>query len=116
VEREALDGAEDGTDWLSSLIALRGDIASGDERPLYLAWLLGVQDGEVDDEALEPGRPDGLGRLSPALASFVDIMGLDCDLLAAAVAEGRVRTSATPPHGISTAGSPGSPVTNRAPP
>jgi hypothetical protein len=96
VEREALDGAEDGTDWLSSLIALRGDIASGDERPLYLAWLLGVQDGEVDDEALEPGRPDGLGRLSPALASFVDIMGLDCDLLAAAVAEGRVRTSATP--------------------
>ena len=95
VEREGFDGADDGTDWLSSSIALRGDIASGDERPLYLAWLLGVQYGEVDDEALEPGRPDGVGKLSPSLVSFIDIMGLDRDLVAAA-AEGSVRTSATP--------------------
>ena len=95
VERDDFDGADDGTDWLSSLIALRGDIASGDERPLYLAWLLGVQYGEVDDEVLEPGRPDGLGRLSPPLASFIDIMGLDRNLVAAA-ADASVRTSATP--------------------
>lgn len=95
VERDDFDGADDGTDWLSSLIALRGDIASGDERPLYLAWLLGVQHGEVDDEALEPGRPDGLGRLSPPLVSFIDIMGLDRNLVTAA-AEGSVRTSVKP--------------------
>ena len=95
VEREDFDGADDGTDCLSSLIALRADIASGDERPLYLAWLLGVQHGEVDDDAREPGRPDGLGRLSPPLVSFIDIMGLDHDLVAAA-AEGNVRASITP--------------------
>ena len=69
VEREDFDGPDDGASWLSSLIGLRGDIAGGDERPLYLAWLLGVQYGQVADEAVEPGRPDGLGRLSPSLAS-----------------------------------------------
>lgn len=95
VEREDFDGAEDGTDWLSSLIGLRGDIAGGDECPLYVAWLLGVQYGEVDDETLEPARPDGLGRLSPSLESFVDIMGVDRDLVAAA-AEGGARTPAVP--------------------
>lgn len=35
----------------------------------------------------EPARPEGLGALSPALDSFVDIVGLDRDLVAA-VAEG----------------------------
>jgi hypothetical protein len=81
---ESFDTADDGSSWLSSLIALRADIASGDERALYLAWLLDLQCGEIDDDALEPGRPDGLGRLSPTLDSFVDIMGIDRDLIAAA--------------------------------
>ena len=55
------DGADDGTGWLSSLIGLRADLVSGDERALYLGWLvqLGVQYGEVDDHTLEPGRPAG---------------------------------------------------------
>ena len=95
VEREDFDVADDGADWLSSLVGLRGDIASGDERSLYLAWLLGVQYGQVDDAAVESWRPDGLGRLSPSLASFVDIMGLDRDLVAAA-AEGGARIPAAP--------------------
>ena len=95
VEREDFDVADDGADWLSSLVGLRGDIASGDERSLYLAWLLGVQYGQVDDAAVESWRPDGLGCLSPSLASFVDIMGLDRDLVAAA-AEGGARIPAAP--------------------
>ena len=95
IEREDFDGAEDGTDWLASLIGLRGDIASGDERPLYVAWLLGVQYGEVDDETPEPARPDGLGRLSPSIESFIDIMGINRDLVAAA-AEGGARTLTVP--------------------
>jgi len=89
---ESFDTADDGSSWLSSLIALRADIANGDERALYLAWLLDVQCGEIDDDAVEPGRPDGLGRLSPTLDSFVDIMGIDRDLIAAA-AEGASRAS-----------------------
>ena len=48
---------------------MRAEVASGDERALYLAWLLGVQQGEIDDRAAEPARPDGLGTLSPTNAS-----------------------------------------------
>jgi len=92
---ESFDSADDGTGWLSSWIALRADIASGDDRVLYLGWLLDVQCREIDDDAVEPGRPDGLGRLSPTLDSFVDIMGIDRDLIAAA-AEGASRASAAP--------------------
>ena len=59
------------------------------------AALLDLQCGEIDHDALEPGRPDGLGRLSPTLDSFVDIMGIDRGLIAAA-AEGASRASAAP--------------------
>jgi hypothetical protein len=58
---ESFDPAEDGSSWLSSLMGLRADIASG-ERSLYLAWLVDVQCGEIDDKAVEPGRADGLGQ------------------------------------------------------
>src|SRR5262245_13317644 len=40
---ESFDTADDASGWLSSLIGLRADIADGDERALYLAWLLDVQ-------------------------------------------------------------------------
>ena len=92
---ESFDTSDDGSSWLSSLSGLRADLASGDERVLYLGWLLDVQCCGIDDDAVEPGRPDGLGHLSPTLDSFVDIMGIDRDLIAAA-AEGASRTSATP--------------------
>jgi len=81
---ESFDSTDDGSSWLSSLMGLRADIASGDERALYLAWLFDVQCGVVDDDAIEPARPAGLGRLSPALVDFVDIFGLEGDLVAAA--------------------------------
>jgi len=94
-EREDFDAADDGRGWLSSLTPPRADVATGEERVLYLAWLLGVQYGEIHDRATEPARPDGLATLSPALESFIDIMGLDRDL-AAAAAKGSTPTSATP--------------------
>ena len=84
---ESFDTADDGSSWLSSLIGLRADLASGDERFLYLGWLLDVQCGEIDDNAVEPARLEGLGNLTPALDSFIDIVGIDRDLVAAA-AEG----------------------------
>ena len=46
-----------------------------------------VQCGEIDDNAVEPARPEGLGNPTPALDSFIDIIGIDRDLVAAA-AEG----------------------------
>ena len=51
--------------------------------------------GEIDDGTTEPAPPDGLGTPSPALESFIDIMGLDQDLVGAAV-EGAPQTSAVP--------------------
>jgi hypothetical protein len=96
VERDDFDPEDDGQGWLSSLTAIRADIAGGDARALYFAWLLDVQSGEIDDDVVEPARPDGLGSLSPALDSFIDIMGLDRDLMAAAV-DGASKAPATPP-------------------
>ena len=81
---ETFDAADDGSAWLSSLIGLRADITQGDHRTPYLAWLLDVQCGVIDDDTPEPARPEGLGALSPALESFVDIIGLDRDLVAVA--------------------------------
>src|SRR5262249_46830761 len=71
---------------LASLILLRSDLIAGDLRCLYLGWLLGVQLGMVDDEALEPPVPPGLGTLSGPLQSFVDFFGLDANLLDIAAA------------------------------
>ena len=96
VERDDFDPEDDGQGWLSSLTAIRAHIAGGDERALYLAWLLDVQSGEIDDDVVEPARRDGLGSLSSALDSFIDIMGLDRDLVAAA-ADGGFKVQAMPP-------------------
>ena len=82
---ESFDTADDGSGWLSSLLPLRGDIAGGDERSLYLSWLSDVQCGVIDDDAIEPALPEGLGALTPALESLADIIGLDRDLVAVAI-------------------------------
>jgi hypothetical protein len=81
---DSFDTADDGSSWLSSLIGLRADLAGGDERILYFGWLLDVQCGEIDDDVVEPARPEGLGNLNPVLESFIDIFGIDRDLVAAA--------------------------------
>ena len=93
---DSFDTADDGSGWLSSLIGLRADLASGDERILYLGWLLDVQSGEIDDDAVEPTRPEGLGALTPALESFIDIVGIDRDLVAAS-ADGAPKTASRLP-------------------
>ena len=74
----------DGEGWLASLVPLRADLMQGDHRCLYLAWLLGVQRGELDYETFEPPIPTGLGELSATLQSFIDFFGIDPDLVTAA--------------------------------
>jgi hypothetical protein len=75
---------DDGTGWLSSLIHLRADIAAGDYRALYLAWLLCVQEGEVGPRAPEPAMPPGLGAPTAPLRALADFMRIDPDLIAVA--------------------------------
>jgi hypothetical protein len=74
----------DGSGWLSSLISLRADLASGDHRALYLGWLLGVQNEELDETDREPAVPAGLGRPGAALRAFADFLRIDRDLIAVA--------------------------------
>lgn len=81
---------EEGDDWvegdgfLSSLISMRAELIRGDLRPLYLGWLLAVQAGELDDEAIEPPVPPGLDDLSAAQESMVEFLRIDDDLLSVA--------------------------------
>ncbi|NJR40831.1 MAG: hypothetical protein HC781_20825 [Leptolyngbyaceae cyanobacterium CSU_1_4] len=71
-------------DWLTKLVPLRDDLLRGDLRMLYLAWLIAIQVDLEDEDLLEPPVPPNLGNLSSALSSFVDLFGLDEDLLSAA--------------------------------
>jgi hypothetical protein len=96
---ESFDTADDGSSWLSALISLRAELASGDERIVYLGWLLDVQSGEIDDNVVEPARPEGLGTLTPALDSFIDIVGIDRTLVTVA-AEGAPKTRRSSPRDV----------------
>ncbi len=80
------DGTDDGSGRLASLIPLRADIAAGDHRALYVAWLRSVQSESVDGETLEPPVPPGLADLTAPLQALVDFLGIDEDLLAVAAA------------------------------
>ena len=93
---------EDGGEWiegeglLSSLIAVRAEIAGGDLRGLYLGWLLCVQNDELDEEEIEPPVPPGLGKLSASLESLVDFLRIDPHLLQVAAQESRTKEEGTP--------------------
>jgi hypothetical protein len=77
---------------LSAIVGVRAELAAGDLRPLYLAWLAAygawerdedVFDRDADDD-LEPPVPPGLGMLTAAQRGLADFLRLDDDLLAIA--------------------------------
>jgi hypothetical protein len=76
--------ADDGAGLLSSLIPLRADIAAGDHRALYLAWLSSVQSGELNADEPEPPVPPGLGALNAPLNALADFLYVGADLIAVA--------------------------------
>jgi hypothetical protein len=74
----------DGSGLLASIVPVRAELLAGDLRLLYLAWLLAVQNGEVEWESLEPPVPPGLGQLSAGLGAVAEFLRIDVDLIAAA--------------------------------
>ncbi len=77
---------EEGEGRLASIALVRSELAAGDLRLLYLAWLLSVQAAEAGDEEAEPPVPPGLRTLSAPLHAVADFLRIDEDLLAAAAA------------------------------
>lgn len=77
---------------LSAIVGVRAELAAGDLRPLYLAWLAAYGAWERDENAfdrdadddLEPPVPPGLGTLTAAQRALADFLRLDDDLLATA--------------------------------
>jgi len=77
---------------LSAIVGVRAELAAGDLRPLYLAWLAAygawerdedVFDRDADDD-LEPPVPPGLGTLTATQQPLADFLRLDEDLIAIA--------------------------------
>ncbi|MEU4564320.1 hypothetical protein AB0F72_38560 [Actinoplanes sp. NPDC023936] len=66
---------------LAAIVPVRAELAGGDRRLLYLAWLLCVQNRELTDEEPEPPVPAGLAKLSGPLRALADFLRLDPDLL-----------------------------------
>jgi len=77
---------------LASIVGVRAELAAGDLRPLYLAWLAAYGAWERDedvfdqdsDDDLEPPPPPGLHTLTAAQRALADFLRLDEDLLAVA--------------------------------
>jgi hypothetical protein len=88
-EDESGDWAEDPEDSLSAVVGVRAELAAGDMRPLYLAWLAAYGTWERDEDAfdydeeddLEPPVPAGLGVLTAPQRALADFLRLDADLL-----------------------------------
>jgi len=84
-----VEGAEDS---LSAIVGVRAELAAGDLRPLYLAWLAAYRTWERDEGAfdydeendLEPPVPAGLGTLTAAQRALADFLRLDTGLLSIA--------------------------------
>jgi hypothetical protein len=85
-EDEEPDYYEERQGSLAALAPVRTDLMRGDLRVAYLAWLLAIQAGEVDDDDAEPTVPPGLSDLTAAQAAMVEFLRIDGDLIAAAAA------------------------------
>ncbi|WP_162625064.1 hypothetical protein [Streptomyces cadmiisoli] len=90
---------------LSSLIGLRAELAAGDLRPLYLAWLAALSVRELDDDEgaeyareMEPPIPYGLSQLTGPQRALVDFLEVDTDLLTAAAQVSEPRPSPDGPQ------------------
>jgi hypothetical protein len=90
-EEEPGEWEEGGDHSLSAIAGVRSELAAGDLRPLYLAWLSSFsgwwKDGGDDadwEDIEEPPVPAGLEALTTAQHALADFLRVDLDLLVAA--------------------------------
>jgi hypothetical protein len=100
------ENSEDWDGWpsLAALVGVRTELAAGDLRSLYLAWLAGAyysgdeyEGGPTYDDVVEPPVPAGLAHLTAAQRALADFLRVDQDLLnvAARTSETIVSETAT---------------------
>jgi hypothetical protein len=97
---------DDSEGQLASIIGVRAELACGDLRPLYLAWLAGIgacDPGDLDeysvdegDDIREPPVPPGLASLTAAQSALAGFLRVDPDLLAVAARASTAAPSFTP--------------------
>ncbi|MCY7340986.1 MAG: hypothetical protein LH603_03780 [Pseudonocardia sp.] len=80
-ENEEGDFEWGGEGELASILPVRAEVLTGDERALYLLWLLSVQTGEVDEDAVEPPVPGCLDALTGSQAALAEFLRIDRDLI-----------------------------------
>ncbi len=85
----------DGSGLLSSLIALRAEIAAGDHRALYLGWLSAALRGDLRDKEVEPPVPPGMATLSAPLKALADFLYVSADLIQVAAERSQPNFSAS---------------------
>lgn len=100
LSREDQDGSwedeEYGEESLGSIIPARAELATGDLRLLYLAWLLSVESGELADDDAEPPIPPGMAALNAPLRSLAAFLRLDEDLIAVAAEASEEQKDSSP--------------------
>jgi len=80
---------DDADRWLAVLLPLREELLAGDLRALYLGWLAGVEQDEVEDDEEEPPVTPGLGNLSGPLRELAGFLYIGDDLLSVAAEASR---------------------------
>ncbi|MFF1713112.1 hypothetical protein [Streptomyces sp. NPDC058268] len=70
--------------WLPSIAEARRDVAAGDVRLLYLAWLHCLNNNDLDDADTEPALPAGLADLPDSLADLAHFLRIGPDLITVA--------------------------------
>jgi hypothetical protein len=74
-------GWEDGEGWMQDLLPIREELLTDDLRSLYLAWLINVENRELDDQTLEPPVPPRMRKLSQAQAELIKFLRIENDLV-----------------------------------
>jgi hypothetical protein len=75
------DWEHTGEGLLEELLPLREALIAGDLRPLYVGWLMCINEGLLDDDEPEPPVPPGLRKRSPALDALINFLRVPKDLL-----------------------------------
>ncbi len=93
-DTEEYEDWEEAGGLMASLAPMRAELLRGDQRGLYLGWLLRAQEEELDESEVEPPVPDGLNALSASLARLADFLRIDQDLLAIAAERSSAESNA----------------------